>query len=114
MKTFKSFLAESAVASFSAIDMEMEDLIDCYRNAGYEVQRRELKYFIQSKYEKYDSKSKQHVYIVMMEDDNEEGFYLTRFFVSLGPEGRVIAEPSGMPFFENENEEVVFDKFQDM
>lgn len=110
MKSFKRFLAESAVASFDVKGMDIEDLIDCYKNAGYNVPRNEMRYFMDCRYEGY--KNKTHSYVVFMEDDNEGGFYLTRFFLSLGPEGKVIAEPAGTPFFENDDEDVVRDKFE--
>lgn len=112
MKTFKQYLTESSVASFDVKSMDIEDLIDCERNAGYEISRSDMKLYKDCKYEGF--KSGKHCYIVFMEDDNEEQFYLTRMYLSLGKEGKVIAEPAGTPFFENESEAVVLKKFQDM
>jgi hypothetical protein len=110
VKTFKQYLTESSVASFDVKGIELEDLIDCYKNAGYNVPKSEMKYFKDCRYEGY--KNKQHCYVVFMEDDNEGGFYLTRFYLSLGSEGKVTAEPAGTPFFENDDEAVVRKKFE--
>lgn len=110
MKTFKTFLTESSVASFDVKNLDIEDLIDCYKNAGNTVSRSEMKAFKDCRYEGYKAKS--HSYIVFMEDDHNEGFYLTRFYLSLGQEGFVIAEPAGTPFFENEDEAKVRAKFE--
>jgi len=110
MMSFKQFLAESSVASFDVKGMDLEDLIDCYKNAGYMVPKNEMKFFMDCRYEGYKNKS--HSYVVFMEDDNKGGYYLTRFFLSIGQEGKVIAEPAGTPFFENDDEDVVREKFE--
>lgn len=110
MMSFKQFLAESSIASFDVKGMDLEDLIDCYKNAGYEVPKNEMKFFMDCRYEGFKNKS--HSYVVFMEDDNKGGYYLTRFFLSLGQEGKVIAEPAGTPFFENDDEDVVREKFE--
>lgn len=110
MRSFKTFLTESSVASFDVKSIEIEDLIDCYKNAGYTVSRSKMKAFKDCRYEGYKAKS--HSYIVFMADDNNKRFYLTRFYLSLGQEGFVIAEPAGAPFFENENEAKVRAKFE--
>jgi hypothetical protein len=112
VKSFKQFLTESSVASINVKGLDLEDLIDCYKNAGYEVPKNEMKFFLDAKYEGF--KNRAHSYIVMMEDDNKGGYYLTRFFLSLGPKGNVIAEPSGTPFFEDDDEDVVREKFDDL
>lgn len=113
MKTFKTFLAEaSMVSNLDVRKFGIDEIIECYENAGYEVPKNERKFFIDSKYDGYKNKS--HAYVVMMEDDNEGGYYLTRFFLSLGSEGTLIAEPSGTPFFENDDEDVVQEKFDSL
>jgi hypothetical protein len=107
----KEFLAESTSAtSVNVKSFNLDSLIQCYKNAGYEVPANERKLFLASKYEKFTS-NKQHAFIVMMKDDNEDKFYLTRFFVSIGAEGSLIAEPSGFLSFENDDRAVVQKKF---
>lgn len=111
---FKQYLAEAASSSAS-IDVKkfnLDTLIQCYKNAGYEVPANERKLFIASKYEKFNTSSKSHSFIVMMEDDNEEGYYLTRVFVSLGADGSLVSEPAGSPFYENEDLAKVKAKFE--
>jgi len=114
MMTFKQYLSESSHASVDIKGMDIEDLIDCHRNAGYNVSRSEMKYFIDCRYEGY--KNRQHSYVVMMKNDYDDGdgsgFYLTRFFVHLGESGKIEAEPAGTPFFENDDEGKVRDKFE--
>jgi hypothetical protein len=111
---FKQYLAEAASSSAS-IDVKkfnLDTLIQCYKNAGYEVPANERKLFLASKYEKFNTSGKQHSFIVMMEDDNEDQYYLTRFFVSFGSEGSLIAEPAGVPFYENKELSNVKAKFE--
>lgn len=100
MKTFKQYLTESSVASYDVKGMDIEDLIDCYRNAGYEVPKNEVKFFLDCKHIEY-TKSRQHKFAVMMKDDgnSDDEFYISMFYVELGKDGKVTAEPSGNPLF---------------
>jgi hypothetical protein len=115
MKSFKQFLSEAnTVSNLDVRKFGLDELIACYENAGYEVPKNERRFFIDSKYMGY-TKNHQHKFAVMMENDNDpEDFthYISDFYVELGKEGSLIAEPGGTPSFHGDEDEVQdhFDK----
>ena len=104
----KEFLAESAsVKNINVTKFNLDQLIDLYVAAGYEVTPRERRTFEDSKYGGF-SKNRQHFYIVFCEDEEKSSghdYYLTKFFIEFGVNGNLIAEPAGMPHFEGTYEE---------
>jgi hypothetical protein len=113
---FKNFLQESMITStllakFDVTKLSLDDLVQCYKNAGYEVSVKEHRLFIESKYAGFSSGSG-HSYWVVMEKDDNDGFYISRWFIEITADGRLAAEPSGNPVAEAETEEEIDDKFR--
>lgn len=109
MTTFKKFLSEASSSSalVNVTKFTLDTLIECYKNAGYEVPANEVRFFKASKYVKYISKNHSHQFVVMMEDDgNSDEFYISNFYVELNSEGKLVAEPGGTPSFSGTEEEV--------
>lgn len=101
---FKNFLMlrEGTINGLNVRKFSMEDLLDAYENAGYELGHGDRGDFQDHQYLGF--KNGKHVFNVMALDrDNDNTFYVTKFFVTLGFEGNLQAEPSGQPNFESKN-----------
>jgi hypothetical protein len=111
---FKKYLIESTSAievikSFDVTKIDLQELLTAYRNAGYEVSRRDEKSFVDLYYKGWH-KTSGHMYLVVCEDldeTDEDGnnFYVADFWVSLGREGKIEAEPGGNPLISEVSEE---------
>lgn len=112
---FKKYLSESAPASaviksFDVTKLDLQGLFAAYRNAGYDVTREDEKTFGELFYKGY-KKGSGHMYVVVCEDsdimDEREGknFYVADFWVSLGQDGKIEAEPGGRPLVDEVTEE---------
>lgn len=94
---FKQFLAEGiTLTSLDVTKLDLDELLEIYENTGYEVSDRDRDTFLEAFYGGF-TKRRQHVYYVACEDLDEKKFYVSEFYIELGPTGKLNAEPSGMP-----------------
>ena len=103
MKTFRTFLNESAQASaiksFDASKLDVKDILQAYTNAGYTVD--DPRYFKACVYAGYLNKSHNHCYYMMWEnpdaDEEDTPYAISAFYIELDKDGKIVAETSGNP-----------------
>jgi len=86
------------------------DLIEPLGNNGYIVAKSEMSFAMNGafKYLKYDAVRCQHVFLVGYESLLEENtYYVSKVFVFLGHEGKIVAEYGGMPVCEGSEKETL-------
>lgn len=105
MTSFKQYLTESAGTTFAS--WTMSTLLDAYNNAGYELTADDRKSF---KACKFNPKSGKKPYFwVLCKDDasvEDDSFYITTLHLEFTADGKIGAEPAGMPNFEGTSAEM--------
>lgn len=101
MKTFKSFLTEGASTALSFASWNLGTLLDAYSNAGYDLSADDRKTF---KGLKFNPKSGKKPYFWVLcenteysDGDTEGQFYITTMHLGFTSDGKIGAEPAGMP-----------------
>jgi hypothetical protein len=97
VKTFKTFLTEGTSAALSFASWNMSTLLDAYVNAGYDISTEERKSFKAMKFNPKSGK-KPYFWVLCENDSGDEGeFYITTMHLGFTTDGKVGAEPAGMP-----------------
>jgi hypothetical protein len=109
---FKQFLKESTgPSSLDITKFDIDDVLECYRNTGYVVSSRDRRLYNECKFidvltDQRGGSGAEYVFVMLVEDeeDPERGMVI-KFFVSLGKQGKLIAETAAHPLFEGTYEE---------
>lgn len=103
---FKQYLAEAAVAAtkVNVTKFDIPELLSCYQNAGYILDRGDIAHFKDAVYNKFNSSTHSHSFFVLCQDEEQENWYITTLHVQLNKNGLLVAEPSGQPDFEGDED----------
>jgi hypothetical protein len=97
VKTFKTFLTEGASAALNFASWNMSTLLDAYVNAGYDLSQQERKTFKAMKFNPKSGK-KPYFWVLCENDSGDDGeYYITTIHLEFTSDGKIGAEPAGMP-----------------
>jgi hypothetical protein len=97
--------ARLPVGAVDVTKLRLPELLDLYVNAGYLLSASERRDFIKSRYVATGKSGRNHSYLVLChnpeaEEGADDSHYVTRLYVHLSDDGKLKAEPQGMPDFE--------------
>jgi len=98
MTTFKQYLTEGSSASLDFGSWNMATLLAAYNNAGYELTATDRTTF---KAMKFNKKSGKKPYFWILCKDyasiEDDAYYITTLHLEFTTDGKIGAEPAGMP-----------------